>query len=403
MSLIQLIRNNHYAIIFGFVTMFFVGLGQTFFIAQFNYHIIADLEISRTSLSFVYSLATFLASFNLSFIGSLLDRISLKKYLLMVVSLMTLGFIMLSNAYNSLTLFIAFYFIRGFGQVPLGMMATTTISRYYGQHRGKILMLISFGRSSSEGVLPLICVLLFSLYSWRESLIYFNLLLILFMIPIYFLFIPKLPKQEVYEDKNSLNQTAQDFSWKKAFELKWPIIVMIANAFVPFVMTALFFQQDTLAMLKGWEMSLMAKSFTMFSLIHIVGNFVWGPLIDRLSARRLQPFTLFPFLIGITLLYFFDSPFIVFIYMGLVGLSIGLGGMVRNTFWAEIYGTKVLGKIKGMDSNIIVIGTSIAPIFYSLLLDIGLSVEQILQIFIGMTFIVIAMYFAIYIHYKSYK
>lgn len=403
MSLTQLVKNNLNTILFGFITLFFVGLGQTFFIAQFNYHIIEDVKVSRTSLSFVYSLATFIASFNLSFIGSLLDRISLKHYLVMVVSFMTLGLVFLSNAYNEITLFIAFYFIRGFGQVPLGMMATTTVSRYYGQHRGKVLMLISFGRSLSEGVLPLICVLLFSLYSWRESLLYFNGFLILMMIPIYFYFIPRLPSKEVYQDKNALNQSVEDFTWGKAFKLKWPLIVMIANAFIPFVMTALFFQQDTIAKMKGWDMSLMAKSFTMFSLIHILGNFMWGPLIDRFSARRLQPFVLFPFLLGIALLYFFDQKWIVFVYMGLVGLSIGLGGMIRNTFWAEIYGTKMLGKIKGMDSNIVVIGTSIAPIFYSVLLDFGLSVEQILQIFMFMAFFVLCLYAMIFFHYRSYK
>tara|TARA_B100001971_G_scaffold129103_1_gene119126 strand:+ start:181877 stop:183088 length:1212 start_codon:yes stop_codon:yes gene_type:complete len=403
MSLLGLIKENHKTVLFGFITLFFVGLGQTFFIAQFNYHIISDLKVTRTELSFVYSLATFLASFNLSFIGSLLDRISLKKYLAMVMSLMTLGFILLSNAFNGLTLFIAFYFIRGFGQVPLGMMATTTVSRFYGEHRGKILMLIGFGRSISEGVLPLLCIFLFSYFSWRESLLYFNGLFLALMLPVLLILVPLLPTKEVYADKNSLNNSVDVFTWKDAFRLKWPILVMIANAFVPFVMTALFFQQDTIAALKGWDISIMAKSFTIFSLIHILGNFIWGPLIDKVSARKLQPFILFPFLLGIILLSQIDHPIIVYFYMGLVGLSIGLGGMVRNTFWAEVYGTKVLGKIKGMDSNIIVIGTSIAPIFYSLLLDFGLSVKDILYLFIIMTGFIIILYFLTYLHYKSYK
>lgn len=403
MSLIGLIKSNKNTIFFGFITLFFVGLGQTFFIAQFNYHIIQDLKVTRTQLSFVYSLATFLASFNLSFIGSLLDHISLKKYLAMVLSLMTLGFILLSNAFNSLTLFIAFYFIRGFGQVPLGLMATTTVSRFYGEHRGKILMLVGFGRSLSEGILPLLCIFLFANFSWRESLLYFNGLLLLFMLPILFFIIPKLPTKEVYADKNALDNHVSEFRWADVFKLKWPLLVMISNAFVPFVMTALFFQQDTIASIKGWDMSLMAKSFSIFSLIHILGNFIWGPMIDKFSARRLQPFTLFPFLLGIILLSQFNHEYIVYIYMGLVGLSIGLGGMVRNTFWAEVYGTKVLGKIKGMDSNIIVIGTSIAPIFYSLLLDYGLQVLDIMNIFIMMTIVIIIFYFMIFFHYKSYK
>jgi MFS family permease len=402
MSIIGLIKENKKIVLFGFITLFFVGLGQTFFIAQFNHYFINDLNISRTELSTFYSLATFLASFNLSYIGSLLDRISLQKYLALVLFCMSLGFILIANSYNSIMIFIGFYLLRGFGQVPLGLMATTTVARLYGKHRGKVLMLVGFGRSVSEGVLPLICVLLFASYTWRESLLFFVGILLLFMLPILFFLIPKLPTEAVYSDHPSSKENSlEEFNWGKVFKLKWPLLVMILNAFVPFVMTALFFQQDTIAKYKGWDLGLMAKSFMAFSIIHILGNIIWGPLIDRISARRLQPFSLLPFLVGLILLYNFDSPYIVFIYMGFVGLSIGLGGMIRNTFWAEVYGVKALGKIKGMDSNIIVIGTSIAPIFYSLLMDFGLRIDQILLIFISMTALVILGYIATFLHYRS--
>jgi len=404
MNLKRLIQENLSVIVFGFITLFFVGLGQTFFVAQFNHHFIRDLGISRTQLSSFYSLATFLASFNLSYIGSLLDRISLRKYLSFVLFFMSLGFILIANAYHSLTIFIGFYLLRGFGQVPLGLMATTTAAKLYGKNRGKILMLMGFGRSTSEGVLPLICVYLFALYSWRESLIFFVILLLIFMIPILLFLIPRIPTEPVYEDHHRLQKEEADFfGWGNVIKLKWPLLVMILNAFVPFVMTGLFFQQDTIANFKGWDITLMAKSFSAFSLVHIFGNLIWGPLLDKVSARVLQPFTLIPFLIGIILLVNIDTEYIVYVYMGLVGLSIGLGGMVRNTFWAEIYGLKHLGKIKGMDSNIIVIGTSIAPIFYSLLIDFGWSVENILNLFIGMTLICILGYLSVFFHYKSYK
>lgn len=404
MSILKLFAQNKTVITFGFITLFCVGLGQTFFVAQFNHFFIKDLNISRTELSTFYSLATFLASFNLSYIGSLLDKISLRKYLALVLFFMSLGFIIIANSYNSIMIFIGFYLLRGFGQVPLGLMATTTAARLYGKHRGKILMMMGFGRSSSEGILPLICILLFASFSWRESLLIFMGILLLLMLPIFFFVLPKIPNEAQYEENpQSLNSNVEKFTWNEVFKQKWPLLVMCLNAFVPFVMTALFFQQDTIATAKNWDISLMAKSFTAFSIVHIFGNVIWGPLIDRFSARKLQPFSLIPFLIGILLLYNFSFEGIVYIYMGFVGLSIGLGGMIRNTFWAEVYGVKILGKIKGMDSNIIVIGTSIAPIFYSLLMDFGLKIQEIILIFLSMTVLAIIGYIAVYFHYKSYK
>ena len=175
---------------------------------------------------------------------------------------------------------------------------------------------------------------------------------------------------------------------------------MINNALIPFILTALFFQQDSLAQFKGWSMKTMAQSFVAFSAVHICGNIFWGPLVDKITAKKVLPFTLIPFLLGLLSLYYIDASWGAFIYMGLVGLSVGVSGIVRNAFWAEVYGILVLGKMKGMDSNVIVVGTSLAPIFYAKFLDFGAGVEEILQVFIVLTILGIGNHFFISRHYN---
>ena len=401
MNLWQFARKHKEIVFFGFMTTFFVGIGQTFLVAQFSPFIQASLDISRTDISFVYSLATFIASFNLTYIGSLLDRTSLMKYFFMVAGLISIGLLTLSQATNIFALFAGFYLLRGFGQVPLGLMATTVAARWFGKHRGKLLTLIGFGRSLSEGVLPWLSIFFIEAFGWRSSLIGIMGIFLFIMVPVAIYFIPKIPTKAVYSE-NAVRPAREQlvWGWKKAVEHKWPMLLMVNNALIPFILTALFFQQDSLAAFKGWSMKTMAQSFVAFSAVHIAGNIFWGPLVDKVTAKKVLPFTLVPFLLGLLCLNYIQASWGGFVYMGLVGLSVGVSGIVRNAFWAEVYGILVLGKMKGMDSNVIVVGTSLAPIFYAKLLDFGLGVQDILNIFIALVFLGIVNHFFIARHYN---
>ncbi|MBG58905.1 MAG: hypothetical protein CMJ16_00455 [Peredibacter sp.] len=401
MNLWTFAKKHKGMVTFGFCTTFFVGIGQTFLVAQFSPFIQEGLSISRTDISFVYSLATFIASFNLTYIGSLLDRMSLLRYFFIVATLICAGLLTISQATNIVALFVGFYLLRGFGQVPLGLMATTVAARWFGKHRGKLLTLIGFGRSLSEGVLPFLSIIFIESFGWRNSLIGIMLVFLIIMVPVALYFIPKTPKKALYEENvKTADKEQVVWGWRKAVGHKWPMLLMINNALIPFILTALFFQQDSLAQFKGWNMRTMAQSFIAFSAVHICGNIFWGPLVDRVTAKKVLPFTLIPFLLGLLCLYFIQASWGAFAYMGLVGLSVGVSGIVRNAFWAEVYGLLVLGKMKGMDSNVIVIGTSLAPIFYAKILELGIGVEQILQIFIGLTLLGICNHVFISRHYN---
>ncbi len=386
--MLNLLKKHWDFCLFGFVITLSVGLGQTFFIAQFIPEIQKDLGISRSEVSFVYSLATFIASFNLSYIGGLLDRIKPLRYFFLVSTLLALGLGTLSLSTNLVFLFIGFYLLRGFGQVPLGLLINTTVTKYYGKNRGKLLTLVGLGRSCSEGILPISLITLIGYFGWRGSLGIFAGIFLVLTIPLALYFIPRFPTTPVYEE-NTLSAKKSDkmknWSWKEVFSSKWPIFIMLNNALIPFILTGLFFQQASIAEFKGWTMRDMALSYSAFSIIHICGSFIWGPLIDKFTAKNIQPFVLIPLLFGLIVLMNTEATFGAYIYMALVGLSIGISSMVRNTFWAEVFGTENLGQIKGKDSNVLVIGTSIAPILYAWLLDQGMGVDQLLKLLIALT------------------
>lgn len=372
-----------------FIIMLFVGVGQTFLVAQFNPYIMNELGLSRTQISSTYSLATFLASLNLSYIGSLFDRKNLTFLGLGIVGLISVGLGILSLSQGVVSLFFGFYFLRGFGQVPLGLMVQTTVGKWFGKNRGKMASLTVLGRSLSEGVFPPLVVFMITAYGWRNAFFGLIILLCIVVIPTILIFVPSFPKTPLYEEESSVTDEHHfdNWSWGEVIKRKWPFYVMINNALVPFVLTGLFFQQGDFAKFKGWSMMDMANAFIAFSIFHIIAIFLGGPLVDRFSAKKLQPLILIPMLVAIAFLYYIDAVWGAYAYLGISGLAIGMNGIIRNAFFAEVYGISKLGRIKGMDSKVTVIGTALAPIVYSVILDWGVGVTILLQILFTLTLI----------------
>ena len=59
------------------------------------------------------------------------------------------------------------------------------------------------------------------------------------------------------------------------------------------------------------------------------------------------------------------------------GATIGIGTTLTNAIWAEIYGIKMLGAIMSISLSVMVLSSSLSPIIFGVLLDIGVNIEKI--------------------------
>lgn len=121
-----------------------------------------------------------------------------------------------------------------------------------------------------------------------------------------------------------------------------------------------------------------ASTFIAYGISSAVSSFVSGPFVDRMSAARLLPYTLFPMALGIVCLVYIPSLFGGHLFMILLGVSFGVISNVRNSMWAEVYGRKHLGAIKSFAGVLMVFSTAIAPPLGGWLLE-SYSVDLILQ------------------------
>lgn len=390
--MIWLFRVHPGPMLFGVLCYFLAGLGQTYLLAQFIPHLQSALEFSHTQMSGAYSLATFISSLGLSFVGGLLDRWSLKRFCLWTFFGLSAGYTLLAHAQGLITLFFAFFLIRAFGQMNFGLMASTTLSRLFGQHRGKALTWAQFGRSLGEGVLPVMVASFIAWWGWSGAGLGVVFVLIGFVVLLWWgpMALTDLTRVRFAESAESLklqqrSGAERQFNWREYLREKKALAMMILGAVVPFLVTGLFFMQGSLATMKEVDLVVMANSFVIFSIVQFSGNLLWGPLIDRLSARALLPWGMLPMAAALSSLIWLPGELAVGSYMACLGLCVGLVAMARNSFWAEVYGPKQLGQHKGMDSMILVMGTALGPIALAWLLDAGVSFESILHGMLGLT------------------
>ena len=158
---------NKKVILYGFIFTFFSCFGQSFFIGLFNPSIRSELNIGQGQFGTIYALATLCSSLLLIWFGKKIDEFRLFYYALTVIILLFFSALFFSFISNIYLLFLGIFFLRFSGQGLMIHTASTAISRFFDQSRGKALSTIWFGLSTAEFMMPLLITFILSLFSWR--------------------------------------------------------------------------------------------------------------------------------------------------------------------------------------------------------------------------------------------
>ena len=137
-------------IIFGFIFTFFSSFGQSFFLGLFNESIRNELNITHGQFGSIYASATLLSSIILIWVGKKIDDFDVLKFSFFVISLLAISTFVFSKINSVAFLFVAILLMRFSGQGMMSHTASTTISRYFTNTRGKALSTGWFGLSTAE-------------------------------------------------------------------------------------------------------------------------------------------------------------------------------------------------------------------------------------------------------------
>ena len=388
---------NFKVILFGFIFTFFSSFGQSFFLGLFNSSIRDALSISHGQFGSIYASATLLSSFILVWVGKKIDDFNILKFASYVIALLAISCFLFSKISSVVFLFFSIFLMRLSGQGLMSHTATTTISRFFEKTRGRALSITWLGLSLAEFILPLLIIFLLTFVDWRNIWIVISIFVII-VLPIITFSLVKNIKLDSRETIN-LNdvKTKEIKQWKRSEVLKDYrfYIICLTMLAMPSIATGTFVYQSFIVSSKNWGPYVIAQSFMVYSVLSVITLFLSGFLIDKFTSRKLLIYMNIPLLVATFVLYYFNSPFSSFVFLGLIGVSNGLSNVLGSATWAEIYGVKYIGSIKALTTAFMVFSTAFGTALFGILIDNSFSIEQIALVSGSYVLIAISLLFLI--------
>ena len=366
-------------IIFGFIFTFFSSFGQSFFLGIFNSSIRNDLSISHGQFGTIYATATLLSSFLLIWVGKKIDDINISKFAFFVILLLSFSCFFFSKISSILILFVSIFLMRFSGQGMMSHTATTTVSRYFTKSRGKALSISWLGLSSAEFILPVMMIYLLTIFEWKNIWVTISIFIFIFLPFVSYFLVKNLNFESREITKDEKYKVENIYQWIRIEVIKDYIFYIIcANMLaMPWIATGVFVYQSFILESKNWGPYVIAQSFMVYSILSVITLFFSGVLIDKFTSRKLLIYMNIPLLLATVVIFYFDHPISSFFFLGLIGVSNGFANVLGSSTWAEIYGVKHIGSIKALTTSLMVFSTAFGTALFGILIDAGLSIEQI--------------------------
>lgn len=372
-------KNNFSLLAFGLVLTFFSSFGQTFLLSLYVPSIEEFLSISNAEFGSIYAVATIGSALTLPWIGGFFDKTGIKRYTLMVIMGLTAALLLLSFSYHVILVVIGFYGLRLFGQGLMTHTSVSSMARYFEDNRGKAIGVASTGHPAGEAVLPILITLLIGSIGWRGALQVSALNCVIVVAPLTVLLLNRskdkirsYEKREITNQRGTVKVNIIKVLSERRFWIITPVVFMIG-----FTNTAIFFFQLKLGEAKGWSPEWVAASISAFAIANALGVLGIGGFVDRYSGRKLFPYFLIPYLIGLPVLILFDHQWVYPVSLAFMGLGHGAGRTIKDAMFAEIYGTDIIGRVRSIFITVMVFSTAIGPVVFGVLLDMEVSFTAI--------------------------
>ena len=358
----------------GFLLTFFSSFGQTFFISIWSSEIRTEFGLTHGGFGGLYMLATLASAASLPFLGKLIDATSIRVFGLAVMGMLAGAALLMSVSASLVGLVLAIYGLRLFGQGLMTHTAMTAMGRWFVASRGRAVSFATVGHQAGEALLPSAFVALATVMTWRQTWLVVATLVVVFAVPV----ISALNWNEREPLGSGKRSEAEGRQWTRAEVLRDPLfwILVLGIMVPPFTGTSIFFHQDYLIELNGWNPAVYYGAFAVMAATTTVFALLAGVLVDRFGAARLLPIFFPPLGVACLVLASFSQEWAAVAFMFFLGVSYGISSTLFGALWPEIYGTRHLGAVRSIVVAMMVFFTAAGPGVTGLLIDRGVPFTQ---------------------------
>ena len=344
------------------------AFGQTFFIGLFGGLFSQALNLAPSTLGYLYGSATLLSGVLMFWAGAWADQLKLKHGIVITLSILMAGCVVVALADSSMALWLGFFLHRFGGQGLTGHLAVVAAARYAIENRGRSVAMASYGFILAEASFPLLVASLLGLFDWRSVWGGAAVVLLVISLPGLVWLARQVDDGEGSQLGSSISEGASSIETPEheltrqavlrhpAFLLALPMVLGSA-----FTITALFLHLGTLAEIKGWPISAIRRAFVLFAICQYMAAFLTGRLVDAYGSIVLLRFFLWPMAGAVCVLAWGGSHWDVWWVFAGLGMTAGANGVIAGAIWAEFFGVRQLGLVRGVYTAFMVIASAIAP------------------------------------------
>jgi MFS family permease len=383
MSYLWFLRDNWRFVGFGFIMSLSSSFGQTFYIALSGADIRAEFGLTHGGFGSWFAVATIASAVTLVWLGRVIDRIDLRWYTVGACSGLIISMLVIAAAPTIAILVVGLYLARLTGQGLMTHISSTSMGRYFDTDRGKAVSVAAMGLSLGEAVLPTIVVVLIVQLGWRGT--WFaaaSAATVALAVLVPWMLRGQAERHHAYlerADRHSGQSQGSGAQWTRGEVLRDPRFYVAAAAVLsfPFFGTGFVFHQVHIANVKGWPLELLASAFVLLAVFKVVTSLAVGTLIDRFGSVPMLPVMLTPLAAMLIAIAVSDAAIVPFVYLGFLGIGVGILMPVMGSLWPELYGVVHLGAIRAMMIAMSALTSATSPAVFGLLLDAGVPIETI--------------------------
>jgi len=349
--------------------------GQTAGVSLFIDAFIEDLELSRSMVSWFYTVATVLGSLALPLVGRLLDRYGPRRMAVIVIACLAASCAGMGWVSGWIGVFVGFVCLRTFGQGALGLINNHAVNLWFERRRGLAVGILGLGMAGATAFFPPLIEEGIQSYGWETTYLIMGGLLAAIMLPVGALLYRDAPERYGLtadpptaaeaddEDAGSPDEEAAVRGIRpEAAYRTWTFwLFTVAGVCTAGFGTGLLFHHFSILEEVGVGRDLAAQFFIPLGVVTAVFNVGTGWLVDRYPPRLLLGMQLALFGAMTGLLPAVDTAVEVWAYGSVFGVAQGMQQALLGSAYAYYFGRANHGTIRGLANTVFIGGTAIGP------------------------------------------
>ncbi|MEX0802882.1 MAG: MFS transporter [Candidatus Binatia bacterium] len=351
-----------------------------------------DLGVSRGVFSLLRSGEGLIAAFLAPVIGTLMDRYGGRWLMVFGAIVAGLGYIVLSYVDNFWQFSVVRLSLITVGDSFMGyIVINLAIAHWFSRKRGRALALTSMGIGFAKVGMPILAASLIVWLGWRQTWLVFGFITFVLVVGPALLIVRRSPEgmglnpdgalsagstdDSSRSTKNpsiALSTSQDDVEWTRNEALRtqafWLLVITFGISSIG--VTGLNLHVFPYVSDLGHPPVVAATVMSVIASMQLASPIAWGVLAERIDARFAATLRFVVQGIGLALAIMTDNLYCL--YAGFFLYGIGLGGnmVLPDILWANYFGRRSLGKVRGLGLLISQAVAAMGPPFFGFLFDL---------------------------------